>query len=245
MIRKILTIAAAVLLTVYAVLAVVFFTDRHEDVLMCQGIDLVVSDSLDYSLISRDMIVGFLDRQGVNPENRKLAEIDTERLEEVLAGFPLVEKAECYVTSGNRVKIEIVSKVPLVRVRNNRGQDFYVDSHGNVISQGGMAVHVPVATGNISREYAGSELLKLVRILGASDFWNAQVEQINITDNGEIQLVPRVGNCLLVLGNSEKTEEKLDRLMSFYRNGLEKIGWNKYASISVAFDNQVVCKRRK
>lgn len=240
-----MTIVSAVLLAVYGVIAVLFFTDRHEDSLMCQGIDLVVRDSLDYSLITRDMIVSFLDRENMNPENHRLSEIDTEKMENVLSGFPLVESAECYITAGNRLKIEVVSKVPLVRVRNSRGQDFYVDSHGAVIAHSGMAVHVPVATGNISREYASDQLLKLVRILGASDFWNAQVEQINITDGGEIQLVPRVGNCLLILGNNDRIEEKLDRLMSFYRNGLEKIGWNKYASISVAFDNQVVCKRRK
>ncbi len=245
MIRKVLTIVSAVLLAVYAVIAVVFFTDRHEDTLMCQGVELVVRDSLDYSLINRDMIIDYLDREHMNPENRKLEEVDVEKMEEVLSEFPLVENAECFITAGNKVKIEIVSKVPLVRVRNNRGQDFYVDSHGNVISHSGMAVHVPVATGNISKEYASDQLLKLVRIIGASDFWNAQVEQINIAESGEIQLVPRVGNCLLILGNNEKTEEKLDRLMSFYRNGLEKIGWNKYASISVAFDNQVVCKRKK
>jgi len=244
-IRKILTIVAALLLATYAVLAVIFLTDRHEDTLMCQGIELAVRDSLDYSLITRDKIGDYLNRQGINPENKRLQDIDTEKMEDVLEDFPLVERAECYITAGNLVKIELVSKVPLVRVRNNRGQDFYVDSHGNIIPQSGMAVHVPVATGNISREYASDQLLRLVKILGASDFWSAQVEQINISSDGEIQLVPRVGSCLLVLGKPENIEEKLDRLMSFYRNGLEKIGWNKYASISVAFEDQVVCKRKK
>ena len=72
----------------------------------------------------------------------------------------------------------------------------------------------------------------------------AQVEQIDVTKEGFVQLVPRVGDHLLILGTVDKVEEKLDRLMNFYHNGLENIGWNKYRSISVAYENQVVCKKR-
>ena len=39
-------------------------------------------------------------------------------------------------------------------------------------------------------------------------------------------------------------EQKLDRLMKFYIDGLGVVGWNKYSSISVAFSNQVVCKKK-
>ena len=32
--------------------------------------------------------------------------------------------------------------------------------------------------------------------------------------------------------------------MNFYEKGLDNVGWNKYRSISVAYDGQVVCKKR-
>ena len=70
------------------------------------------------------------------------------------------------------------------------------------------------------------------------------MEQIDVTEDGEIRLVPRVGDHLLILGSADDVERKLERLMNFYEKGLDNIGWNKYRSISVAYDNQVVCKKR-
>jgi cell division protein FtsQ len=131
-----------------------------------------------------------------------------------------------------------------VRVLNNRGQDFYVDSHGEILVQHSLAVQLPVATGYIDRRFASDELLRLVRAIDASEFWKAQVEQIDVTEDGEIRLVPRVGDHLLILGSVDDVERKLERLMNFYEKGLDNIGWNKYRSISVAYDNQVVCKKR-
>ena len=53
-----------------------------------------------------------------------------------------------------------------------------------------------------------------------------------------------MGNHLLMLGEASDFENKLERLMKFYEDGLSVIGWNKYSSISVAFNNQVVCKKK-
>jgi cell division protein FtsQ len=40
-------------------------------------------------------------------------------------------------------------------------------------------------------------------------------------------------------------DKKLERMRKFYLYGLNKAGWNKYSSISVEFDNQIICKRVK
>ena len=132
-----------------------------------------------------------------------------------------------------------------MRVINNRGQDFYVDSRGEILTQRSLAVQLPVATGYIDRQFAAGELLEVVRVIDQSEFWKAQVEQINVTKDGQIELVPRVGDHLLIIGTADNVEDKLDRLMNFYEKGLDNVGWNKYRSISVAYENQVVCKKRK
>ena len=102
-----------------------------------------------------------------------------------------------------------------------------------------------MATGYIDRQFASHQLLEVVRVLDRSEFWKAQVEQINVTRDGQIELVPRVGDHLLILGTADNVEDKLERLMNFYSKGLDNVGWNKYRSISVAYDGQVVCKKRK
>lgn len=245
MVKKILSILCVLLLAGYLVFSAMAMTDRHEDVRMCKGVDLHITDSLDIELIDENMILSLLQEQSVDPVGLPLDGIDLERIEQTLRLHPLVGNVECYKTGGDMLRINISSKVPLVRVMNNRGQDFYVDSKGEILSQHSLAVQLPLATGYIDRKFASDKLLKVVAAIDRSEFWKAQVEQINVTREGQIELVPRVGDHLLILGTPDNIEGKLDRLMNFYENGLDNVGWNKYRSISVAYDNQVVCKKRK
>jgi cell division protein FtsQ len=220
-------------------------TNRHEDVRLCRGVDLHITDSLNFDLIDEDMVLNLLKEHSLDPIGSPLDAIDVEAIEATLALHPLVGKAQCYKTGGDMLRINLAGKVPLVRVLNNRGQDFYVDSHGEILSQHSLAVQLPVATGYIDRQFASKELLEVVRAIDRSEFWKAQVEQINVTSDKQIELVPRVGDHLLILGTADKVEDKLERLMNFYEKGLDNVGWNKYRSISVAYENQVVCKKRK
>ena len=92
-----------------------------------------------------------------------------------------------------------------------------------------------------------------------NNFWKNQIVQINVTAEKGIELVPRVGNHIIYIGELPKydkrqngasvikdfTEKKLLRLEKFYKYGLSQAGWNKYSYINLEFDNQIICKRRK
>ncbi len=234
-----------VVLAGYLVYSVLAMTDRHEDSRLCRGVDLHITDSLHFDLIDEEMVLAVLQEHSIDPVGMPLEEIEPEKIEATLLMHPLVGKVQCYKTGGDMLRINLSSKVPLVRVINNRGQDFYVDSRGEILTQRSLAVQLPVATGYIDRQFAAGELLEVVRVIDRSEFWKAQVEQINVSKDGQIELVPRVGDHLLILGTAQDVENKLQRLMNFYEKGLDNVGWNKYRSISVAYENQVVCKKRK
>lgn len=90
-----------------------------------------------------------------------------------------------------------------------------------------------------------------------NELWRNQIEQINVLQDRGIELVPRVGNHIIYLGNlpeSNVTEErennivefvnkKMTRLEDFYKYGLSQAGWNKYSYINLEFDNQIICKK--
>ena len=52
-----------------------------------------------------------------------------------------------------------------------------------------------------------------------------------------------MGQHVIELGSTADFQEKLQRLRTFYREGLERVGWNKYKTISLAYDGQVVCTK--
>ena len=68
--------------------------------------------------------------------------------------------------------------------------------------------------------------------------------KIYVADNGEVELVPRVGEHTVLLGTPTRVEEKLARLKEFYTEGLNKVGWNKYSALNLKYDNQVICKKK-
>jgi cell division protein FtsQ len=104
-------------------------------------------------------------------------------------------------------------------------------------------VDLCVATGNITKKFASEHLLELARYIHDDLFWSEQIEQIHVVSPEEIRLYPRVGQHIIELGNSDNFQEKLNRLRIFYREGLERVGWNKYQMISLAYDGQVVCTK--
>ena len=90
------------------------------------------------------------------------------------------------------------------------------------------------------------------------DFWKNQIVQINILPDLGVELVPRVGEHVVYIGQlpyandkikrkeliKEFIRNKTERLEMFYKYGLNKAGWNKYYYINIEFDNQIICKKK-
>lgn len=91
-------------------------------------------------------------------------------------------------------------------------------------------------------------LTNFVKLIEGDDFWRAQIVEIVVSQSQEgslfLRLVPRAGNHTIIFGRIEQVECKLDRLMRFYEQGLDKEGWAKFRTIDVRFANQIVCTER-
>ena len=57
-------------------------------------------------------------------------------------------------------------------------------------------------------------------------------------------VVPRVVDHIIEMGHAENIEQKLEKLYSFYHEGMNKIGWNKYSKINIEFGDKVICTKR-
>ena len=165
-------------------------------------------------------------------------------IEERLEAQELIERVEAYKTQSGSVRISISERVPVMRVMGN-GQDYYVDRDGKALMNTGYVCNLVVATGSISQGYAARVLAPIGRIIMADDFWRNQIEQINVLPDSTIEIVPRVGEHIIYIGKPIGVTKKLERLRKFYQYGLSQAGWNKYSHISVEFNNQIVCKKKK
>ena len=86
--------------------------------------------------------------------------------------------------------------------------------------------------GNSNSEVLIKNIYNLSGYINQHELWNSQFVQIYVTKSGEFELVPRVGPHLILLGEIEDYEEKLNKLEIFYKEGLNTVGWNKYLKIN-------------
>jgi cell division protein FtsQ len=88
------------------------------------------------------------------------------------------------------------------------------------------------------------DLFNLARFIDQNSFWKSQISQIHVNEKGDYEFIPRVGNHTIVFGKANDIEDKFEKLMTFYKKGLNKTGWNEYSTINLKFKNQVVCTKR-
>lgn len=120
------------------------------------------------------------------------------------------------------------------------------------------ARRVEAVTARCDAEYRGQkklekryeDFLKLINFVSWIEehpFWGAEIVQIvaETTPGGalEVELVPRSGRHTILFGRIESVEEKLDKLLRFYKEGLGNRGWDTYSIINIKYDGQVVCSK--
>ncbi|MBO7109125.1 MAG: cell division protein FtsQ [Prevotella sp.] len=242
--KKIFTVSFSVIIGVYLLLAITAFNHPIERDMTCRDVQVTIEGNATGGFLTPADICRMLTEQELYPVGKHLTDVNLRAIEERLEAQELIERVEAYKTQSGNVKISISERVPVMRVMAN-GQDYYVDRDGKALMNTGYVCNLIIATGSISQAYASRVLAPIGRIIMADDFWRNQIEQINVLPDSTVEMVPRVGGHIIYIGQPIGVTKKLERLRKFYRYGLSQAGWNKYSRISVEFNNQIVCKKKK
>ncbi len=242
-ILKYILLSVAVLLCLgYAVFAAANGnTTAKEQV--CSALKVHINDFDHRQLISNTEIAKLLESEGLNPMGKTLKRIKTKSIEDAIEKHPMVRQAECYKTPGGEIVVNIEQRIPVLRVVGF--ENYYVDDLRKPmpVSQN-FAAYVPVASGRVTRKMATGSLFDFCEYINKDPFWNNQIEQIHINDNLDVELVPRVGDHIVMMGDFSRYQQKLEKLKKLYLYGLNQIGWNQYKTIDLQFKDQVVCTKK-
>ena len=242
--KKILFIILATLLTAYIGAYFYFFADKKPDGPVCEIVEVVIKDSLDIQFLTEKSIVEYLSKTNLYPLQKKWDEINTYHIEEALLKNELVESAEVVRLMSGKITMVISQKMPILRVFSSGGS-YFVDKTGQTMPVPlGQAIQVPVASGNIEKSFAVSDLYKLALFLQNDAFWNDQITQIYVRSKNDVEIIPRVGNHQILLGSLDDYEKKLKHLQMFYEQVIPKMGWEKYSVINLKYRNQIVCTKK-
>ena len=185
---------------------------------------------------------------GYDVERIKLADLDIRRIEEILQNNDYVQDVEVYLDGSNYLRAEIRQKNPIVRIDDGK-RKFYLDEEGDYLALSPVAaVRVPVVTGAIQEynpayraedEHQYLEIFALATKLDGDVFLKALIEQVHIEKNGDFLLIPKIGKEKIILGSVEDLEHKMYKLKVFYKDGLTRLGWGKYAYLDLKFEEIV------
>ncbi len=205
----------------------------------------------------------FIDQQDVeqiisiNTGNRykgkAINNFDLRAIENILKKEVWIKDAELYFDNNNILEAEIEEREPIVRIFATNGSSYYIDSSMMMLPLSEkFSANLPVIT-NFPTDvkvlsHVDSVLLKNVKDLGMyigqDAFLMSMIDQVDITPQRTFELVPKIGNQLIIFGDGSNIQSKFDKLKLFYKNIITKTGWGKYSQINLQYDNEVVAKIR-
>ena len=252
--KKTLLVVTDILLLGYLVTAMVSFNKPDNSAQKCSGVSINIADENTNGFLNAQEVKNILERSRLYPIGKPTEKINPRHIEDYLKKSPFVNTAQCYKTQNGHVCITITQRLPIIRVKNIMGDDYYLDERGGILPNSKYTSDLIIATGYIQRQ-SSVLLATIARELMSSDLWRNQIEQINILKDQGIELIPRVGDHIVYIGIPPRVKndqeqvittyihDKMDRLEKFYKYGLNEAGWNKYHYISLEFDNQIICKK--
>jgi len=182
---------------------------------------------------------------------RNMESINLHQLKNRLRANPFIESATVYADMDGVIRVEISQRQPMVRLINQSDQSFYIDQHGLKIPlSSNFTAKVLAANGFIDEAFNGKidtmhtdlakQIFKTAHFIGRDSLWSAQIAQIYINQNHQIELIPRVGNNHILLGTADSLETKFANLLVFYKKAMPQVGWDRYKTINIKYSNQVV-----
>ncbi len=261
---KILKICLLILLAAGTVF-VVGYADRVHYNQICTAVNISIHYGAADPLVTKNDIDSIITRNGGSLKGKPMGYINTGRIERAITKQPCVARASVYEYNDGNIFVEVNQRKPVLRIINRNYESFYLDEEGALLPTNlGYAARVLVATGAIDASYRKNpgyqvnilalpdsiyydslmtNLYRLAMFITHDPFFKLQIDQVYVTEKQEFELIPRIGDHVILLGKGTDLEEKFRKLQAFYRSGLNQIGWNKYNTINIKFRNQVVCSK--
>jgi cell division protein FtsQ len=221
----------------------------------CKGYKINISGGgYDQWFVDKNDILKLITKNGAQKiKGRLIRSFQLQNMEEVLEKSQWIKDAELFFDNNQVLRVNIEERIPVARIFTSTGNSFYIDSSCRrlPISEK-FSANVTVFTGFPSDKrrlsVADSQLLRQIQNIGSfilkDSIWMAQVAQINIGHTRTFELIPIIGNHTILFGDGIDYAKKFRRLKIFYQQVVSRVG-DKYSTINVQYDRQVVAVRRE
>lgn len=220
----------------------------------CKGIEINIQGvNNNFFVDKKDILKTITAYEKINPVGKAIGDFNLKLMETELKKDVWIEAAELFFDNNEILQVNVKEREPAARVFTTGGTTFYIDGELAMLPLSEkFSARLPVFTNFPSDKKilskADSSLLMDIKTISLAvqkdSFSMAMIEQIDITAQRNFEMIPKIGNQLIVFGDAKDVDEKLKKLKLFYKEIMVKAGWDNYSVINVQYKNQVVAKRK-
>jgi cell division protein FtsQ len=215
-----------------------------------RGVEIKISGIQNNYFIDKNEVLKILEKvNGKKLDRASFRSLNLTAMEKQLLQNDWIRKAELFFDNNKVLQVKVTEREPIARIFTVSGASFYIDSSLDKLPLSDKySARLPVFTGFPTEvrvlKKKDSVLLNNIKILSeyinTHLFWMAQIDQLDITPDGDFELIPKLGNQLIRFGNADNYEQKFNKLLAFYKKVETNVGWNKYSVLDIRYKNQVV-----
>lgn len=216
-----------------------------------KGIEVVIRHGNTPALVTqqtvRDSILSALPgvmQNSVGSVDRKAVALAAEQV-------PYLKDVSASTSVSGRIVIRATQRRPIARLFYG-GREYLYDDEGTVMPAplfdslnlliAGADYTEPLRVDSLSSNL--TDLWKVASFFDGQKKYGDLIDQIYIEADGDLMMVPKLGNHVVELGTIDHLDTKFESLLAFYRRGMPRAGWDTYKRISLKYDGQVVCTKR-
>jgi cell division protein FtsQ len=225
-----------------------------KDAKHCKGIEINIKGvDNNYFVDKNDILNSITAIEKKNPVGKSIGSFNLKKMETELEKDVWIKDAELFFDNNEMLQVNVYEREPIARIFTTEGTTFYIDHELTMLPLSEkFSARIPVFTNFPSDKKvlskADSSLLRDIKTVSLAiqkdSFRMAMIEQVDITPQRIFEMIPKIGNQLIVFGDAADAEEKFIRLQLFYKEVMAKAGLSIYSQINVQYKNQVVAKRK-
>jgi cell division protein FtsQ len=264
MIKRVLIISGWIVLVVGAT-ALLGFAKSKRNNTICKSVDVIIAQKGSDLFITPDEIQAIILKDQGEVKGKAMNKINLLEMEQILKDNPYITNAQVYATLDGNIKIKVAQKTPIARIINDNDESYYIDSSGYFMPLADNCTpRVLIINGSIKESYTVNyknnakkmekdtsihsmlpSIYRIVSFINHDPFWKAQITQVFVDSAKEFELIPRVGEQKILLGDTTGLKQKFDKLFVLYREGFNNNGkWNEYATINLKYKHQIICTKK-
>jgi cell division protein FtsQ len=240
----------AVLAVIVCLLVYIFSSDGGD--ILCKGIDVKIRNVEVAHLVAPEDIKKIIEQSKITGKGKPLNDGIAKKVLKLFESKGSLKDVFVYCTGDSVLHVELEQRLPVLRIMTASGS-CYLDKEGIVFpSSPKYAYDVPLVTGKIQLPNEGKalrdivfaqNLLEFVNFIADNPFWNAQIQQIDIDKDKNVEFVVCSDNHLIRFGQLNGYKDKLENLLTFYKkvNPYYKEKGNAlYTVLDLRFNKQIV-----